>query len=46
VWSVAARFHFAEADIWGMPVSRLRFWHDGHVRMAEEDRKMFGASGA
>jgi len=39
LYSVAARFHFGEHELWSMPVSRLRFWYEGHKQIAEEERK-------
>jgi hypothetical protein len=29
LWAVGARYHFAEADLWGMKVGRLDFWFRG-----------------
>ncbi len=39
VWSVAARFSFAEAEIIGMKLSRLRYWYEGHQYMDKEEKK-------
>ncbi len=39
VWSVAARFSFAEAEILGMSLSRLRYWYKGHQYMAKEEQE-------
>ncbi len=38
LYSVAARFHFSEVEIINMPLSRLIFWYNGHVKMCEEER--------
>ena len=42
LWAVAARYHFAEASLWGMKCGRLQFWYRGHEHMAAEERKLFG----
>ena len=42
LWAVGARYHFAEADLWGMKCGRLAFWYEGHAHMASEERAMLG----
>jgi len=42
LYSVAWRFHFSEWELWEMPISRLRFWYEGHKKIQEEERKAIG----
>lgn len=42
LWSVAARFGFTEAELWALPISRLRFWHQGHAALIAEERGALG----
>jgi hypothetical protein len=39
LWAVAARFGFSEAELWAMPISRLKFWFRGHAHMIDEERR-------
>jgi hypothetical protein len=41
LWAVAGRFGFDGHD---MPLSRLRFWYAGHVRMIEEEKAAAGTA--
>jgi hypothetical protein len=41
LWAVAGRFGFDGHD---MPVSRLRFWYAGHVKMIDEERAAMEAA--
>ncbi len=40
--TVADRFGFSENELWYMPMSRLRFWYDGAVKIAKHERKQYG----
>ena len=42
LWAVGARYHFAEADLWGMKCGRLYFWYRGYSRLAAEERAFLG----
>lgn len=35
IWAVGGRFHL---DAYAMPLSRLRFWYEGHAAMDAEER--------
>lgn len=39
LWAVGAQYSFTEAELWAMPVSRLRFWYAGHTAMIAEGRR-------
>lgn len=41
-WAVANRFHFTEAEMLAMPLSRLIYWHDGHLHICDEEEKRYG----
>lgn len=34
--SVAGQFHFDEPSVWGMPLSRLRYWYSIVVELNED----------
>ena len=36
LWAVGGRFHF---DGHNMPISRLKFWYNGHMAMIKEERE-------
>ncbi len=46
MWTVAARYGFGESEMWGLPISRLRFWYEGCEHMhSEEKQQMNTATG-
>ena len=38
LWAVAGRFGFTEIEMLKMPLSRLRYWYEGHAEMVKEER--------
>lgn len=43
-WAVAWRFGFGEREMLDMPLSRLQFWYDGAMALADEERKAIDGS--
>jgi hypothetical protein len=39
LWAVAYRFGFSEGELWRLPVSRLRFWYDGVLEIAQAEER-------
>ena len=39
LYSVAARFSFGESEMMNMPISKLKFWYDGHLRLYEAEQR-------
>lgn len=40
LWAVAGRFHFSSSELWGMRLSRLDFWYDGHIAINREEQEL------